>query len=142
MMGRTTSAKPPRSSSSTTRRSTVRRRAASSISSGRTPVGYLNLVGINKKPLPGAGEEVGSDAVQCFAVSAPSRFGAQVHPSSVVIMVMVHVSEVGVHLVARSLETRRAAVKFRSQECGAERRLGGCWVPGTTMVRVVDAPLK
>src|SRR6266498_3546432 len=52
MIGSTTSAKPAASSAVTKRPSTRRRRAVSSISSGRTPVGYLSFAAINQKPLP------------------------------------------------------------------------------------------
>src|ERR1700756_2589426 len=58
MIGRETSSKPSLSSRAAKRASIRLRRAASSTSSGRTPVGYRNLLAINQKPLPALREGV------------------------------------------------------------------------------------
>src|SRR4051812_23101875 len=88
MIGKTTSLKPALSIISTKRVSICRRRAASRIRRARTPVGYLSLVAINKKPLLPVGEEVVFQQAT-FASGAPLPIGAREAPLHHVVMMMV-----------------------------------------------------
>src|SRR5258708_11425349 len=93
-----------------------RRRAVSSTSSGRTPVGYRDLLAISKKPLPRGGEEV---VWSCFWFRSPAPLlnagrshSAPLHQMMMVVMHVVNEREC--HKSCASLKTHSELVKFHT----------------------------
>src|SRR5690242_2152552 len=118
MIGSTISRNPARSRISANRHSMRRRRAVSSIDSGRTPVGYRNLLTISKKPLPRV-EKRFKSVPMVLALAAPlldvgRSTDAPLH--HVVMMVVQPVSESEIHKSAASVKTHVHDVKFLARE--------------------------